>query len=131
LPFDARVSYVCLGHDPRDVGISFGNFTANIDPRAIQRAREAAIGLPGKDELSAYLSGPEGESERDEFRRWMLDATPVADSGPSLRLTLHHLATFWDARDSSNVILVHYDDLKADLPGEMRRLAQRLDITVP
>ena len=44
---------------------------------------------------------------------------------------MHHLTTFWDARDSANVILVHYDDLKADLPGEMRRLAQRLDITVP
>jgi aryl sulfotransferase len=131
VPFDARVSYVCVGRDPRDVGISFGNFKANMDPVAIQRAREAAIGLPAKDEISAYLSGSEGESERDEFRRWMLDATPVADSGPSLRLTLHHLATFWDARDSSNVILVHYDDLKADLPGEMRRLAQRLGITVP
>ena len=131
LPFDARVSYVCVGRDPRDVGISFGNFKANMDPRGVQRAREAAIGLSAEDEISAYLSGPEGESERDEFRRWMLDATPESDSGPSLRLTLHHLATFWDARDSSNVILVHYDDLKADLPGEMRRLAQRLDITVP
>jgi hypothetical protein len=131
VPFDARVSYVCVGRDPRDVGISFGNFKANMDPAAIQRAREAAIGLPAEDEISAYLSGPEGESERDEFRRWMLDATPVTGSGPSLRLTLHHLATFWDARDSSNVILVHYDDLKADLPGEMRRLAQRLGITVP
>jgi aryl sulfotransferase len=29
------------------------------------------------------------------------------------------------------VILVYYDDLKAGLPGEMPRLAQRLDITVP
>ncbi|GAA3112509.1 glycolipid sulfotransferase [Pseudonocardia yunnanensis] len=131
LPFDTRVSYVCVGRDPRDVGISFGNFKANMDPRAVQRAREAATGLPATDEISAYLSAPQEESERDEFRRWMLDATPVANSGPSLGLTLHHLATFWDARDSANVILVHYDDLKADLPGEMRRLAQRLDITVP
>jgi aryl sulfotransferase len=131
LPFEAGVSYVCVGRDPRDVGISFGNFIANMDPRAVQRAREAAIGLPAMDEISAYLSAPDEVSERDGFRRWMLDDTPVADSGPSLRLTLHHLATFWDVCDSSNVILVHYDDLKADLPGEMRRLAQRLDITVP
>jgi hypothetical protein len=28
-------------------------------------------------------------------------------------------------------VLVHYEDLSADLPGEMRRLADRLDITVP
>ena len=130
LPFDARVSYVCVGRDPRDVGISWGNHMANIDMRAVQRARDAA-GVPAMDEASGVKPEAEGASERDRFRHWMLDATPVTDSGSSLRFTLHHLATFWDARDTSNVILVHYDDLKADLPGEMRRLAQRLDITVP
>jgi hypothetical protein len=29
------------------------------------------------------------------------------------------------------MVLVHYEDLSADLSGEMRRLAARLDITVP
>jgi hypothetical protein len=29
------------------------------------------------------------------------------------------------------VLLVHYDDLIADLDGEMRRIAARLDINVP
>jgi len=130
LPFDPRVSYVCVGRDPRDVGISWGNHLANMDLQAIQQARDAA-GLAATDEPLPAVP-PAGEtSQRDRFRHWMLDATPVADSGSSLRFTLHHLATFWDARDSSNVILIHYDDLKADLTGEMRRLAQRLDITVP
>jgi hypothetical protein len=125
LPFDARVSYVCVGRDPRDVGISWGNHRANVDPRAAQRAREAA-GYAAADEPSGPVPAAEDASERDRFRHWML-----ADDGPSLRSTLHHLGTFWDARESSNVILVHYDDLKADLPGEMRRLAQWLDIAVP
>jgi hypothetical protein len=130
LPFEARVTYVCVGRDPRDVGISWGNHRANVDPRAIMRAREAAGLADAREPLGV---GPEAEavSERDRFRHWMLDATPVTDSGASLRFTMHHLGTFWDARDSPNVVLVHYDDLKADLPAEMRRLARRLDIAVP
>lgn len=34
-------------------------------------------------------------------------------------------------RDANNVTMLHYDELKADLPAQMRRLARRLDITVP
>jgi hypothetical protein len=43
---------------------------------------------------------------------------------------LHHLETFWAARERPNVVLVHYADLIADLDGSMRALAARLDITV-
>jgi hypothetical protein len=37
----------------------------------------------------------------------------------------------WERRAEPNVVLVHYEDLSADLPGEMSRLARRLGITVP
>ena len=40
-------------------------------------------------------------------------------------------ADAWARRDEPNVVLVHYDDLFADLEGEMRRLADRLGIAVP
>jgi aryl sulfotransferase len=128
LPFDPRVTYVCVGRDPRDVGISVGNHRANIDPQAVRRAREAA-GLACLSPTKAPLG--EEASERDRFRHWMLDDTPVTTNHYSLRYTMHHLTTFWDARESANVEMVHYDDLKADLAAEMRRLAQRLDIAVP
>ncbi|GAA1203779.1 sulfotransferase domain-containing protein [Pseudonocardia alaniniphila] len=128
LPFDPRVTYVCVGRDPRDVGISLGNHRANIDPEAVARAREAA-GLAHVSPAGAALS--EETSERDRFRHWMLDDTPVTSSHYTLRFTMHHLTTFWQARESATVVMVHYDDLKADLLGEMRRLAVRLDITVP
>lgn len=38
--------------------------------------------------------------------------------------------TYWEARDEPNVLLVHYNDLKKDLEGEMRRIADFLDIEV-
>ena len=43
----------------------------------------------------------------------------------------HHFATFWPVRAEPNLIMVHYSDLQRDLDGEMRRVAQRLGITIP
>ena len=43
---------------------------------------------------------------------------------------MHHLATFWEVREQPNIVLVHYEDLLRDLEGEMRRIAQRLDIVI-
>jgi aryl sulfotransferase len=44
--------------------------------------------------------------------------------------TLHHLDTFWQARQAPNVALFHFADLTADLDSEMRRLADVLEIDV-
>src|SRR3954469_24784152 len=38
--------------------------------------------------------------------------------------------SWWNERHRSNVLLVHYNDLKADLSGEMRRVADFLGISV-
>jgi hypothetical protein len=43
---------------------------------------------------------------------------------------MRHFGTFWDAREEPNVVLAHYADLQQDLDGEMRRIAQRLDIAI-
>jgi hypothetical protein len=43
---------------------------------------------------------------------------------------VHHLDTFWARRGEPNVLMLHYADLKADLGGHMRALAERLGITV-
>jgi aryl sulfotransferase len=37
---------------------------------------------------------------------------------------------YWQERKRPNLLLVHYADLKADLDGEMRRIAAFLDIAV-
>jgi hypothetical protein len=52
------------------------------------------------------------------------------DSPMSLPGTMRHLSDVWARRGEPNVVLVHYDDLLADLEGQMRRLADRLGIAV-
>jgi len=41
---------------------------------------------------------------------------------------LGHTASYWPYRDLENVLFVHYADLKADLPGEVQRIAAFLGI---
>jgi hypothetical protein len=48
----------------------------------------------------------------------------------SLAGVMWHLSDAWGRREASNVVLVHYDDLSADLEGEMRRLAGLLSFEV-
>lgn len=40
------------------------------------------------------------------------------------------VASYWERRGQSNLLFVHYNDLKADLSGEMRRVAEFLDIEI-
>jgi aryl sulfotransferase len=47
---------------------------------------------------------------------------------PTLASVLHHLDTGWQHRCDPNVALFHYADLKADLAGELLRLAGILGI---
>ncbi len=51
--------------------------------------------------------------------------------GPvSLAGTMNHLWTFWERKDDRRIALFHYADLLADLPGQLRRLADVLGIAV-
>jgi sulfotransferase family protein len=126
LPFDERVTYICVGRDPRDAAISSINHLNNMDREVLVRARAWAV---GSDDLTSLLPAgqPQGEDPVARFWRWVEDDVPPREG---LELLLHHLATFWDRRQAANVVLVHYADLQADLEGEMRRLAARLGIAV-
>jgi hypothetical protein len=130
LPDDPGITYVCVGRDPRDVGISWMHHQDNMDVRALFGARGRAI---GNDDLADLLRGwrPPPADPVDRFFAWAEHDPP--DDGlrhPCLASTMHHLTTVWDVRDRPNVVLVHYSDLRQDLDGEMRRLASWLDIAV-
>ena len=130
IPFNERVTYICVGRDPRDAALSWDNHSANMNRDAFMAARAVAVGM---DDLAELL--PDGmpaqlEDPVERFWQWVeADASPM-DARPSLAMTLQHLNSFWDHRHMDNVALFHYADMQADLDAEMRRLADILAIGV-
>lgn len=131
IPYDERVTYICVGRDPRDVALSWDNHMANANMLALLAARDAAVGNADIAEFLENGPPPMPESERERFWMWVSDPTPATETGSSLLATLNHLHSFWQVRSRKNVIMLHYADLKADLEGQMRALAARLSIEVP
>ena len=61
------------------------------------------------------------------FHEWM-------DDGGARGMAASYWAverSYWAARRDENMLLVHYADLKADLAGEIGRIADYLDIALP
>jgi aryl sulfotransferase len=131
LPVDDRVTYLCVGRDPRDVFLSMDHHWGNMDMEAVRRARDAAVGSSDAEELlskSPMVNRPDDERER--FRVWVDNDLPPDQVSSSLRAVLHHVNTFWMHRDRDNVALFHYADFEADLVAEMERLAVVLEIDI-
>ena len=122
VPLDPRATYVVVARHPLDMAVSLYHQSDNID-----RARLR--------ELTGGPAEPSGAPPRPDLHTWLRawterDTTP-AEAMDSLVGVLHHVTDAWSRRDAGNVVLVHYADLLADLPGEMLRLADLLGITVP
>jgi len=127
VPYDERVTYVCVGRDPRDVAVSGAHHMSNMDVDNFLTLRAAAVGLEDLAELGLNKPGPpQPETPEQQLRNWIevdSDITPM-----TLGFLVTHLSVCWARRDLPNVELFHYDDLLRDLPGQMRRLADALDI---
>ena len=75
------------------------------------------------------------DKPRKPVREWLLNWIDNP-AGPheqmdSIRGVLWHDSDAWARRAEPNIVLLHYADLRADLDGQMRQLARRLDIAVP
>ena len=130
IPNDAAVTYICVGRDPRDVALSMDHHHDNMDIRVFLEAREHAAAIDGVELRPLHPPRPRPDDERDRFWQWIDDDTPPTQSGSTLRFTVEHLQTFRGAAEDLDVVCLHYDDLKADLEGQMRGLAQHLGIAV-
>jgi hypothetical protein len=71
------------------------------------------------------------EMLHDALLGWIADDDDPRRNLDSLPGVLWHLSDAWAKRGAPNVLLVHYDNLLADLEGQMRWLAGRLGIAVP
>jgi hypothetical protein len=120
VPIRPDVTYIVVARHPLDMAVSLYHQSANLD-------RERIAELTGQPMTARRAPLPLGEwlqswAESDADPREQLDSLPGV---------MWHLADAWGRRQDGNVILVHYDDLRADLSGQMRHLAAHLQIDVP
>ena len=123
LPVDALVyspsaKYIYVGRDGRDVVWSFYNHHANANALWYELINDT----PGR------VGPPIGKPPADiavYFRTWLEhDGYPIWPFWENVR-------SWWKIRTLPNLMLLHYAELKADLPGAIRRVAAFLDIAVP
>jgi aryl sulfotransferase len=109
---DAR--YIFVARDGRDAFMSMCHHAEVFkdDVRKGLNARALADGVPPMPDWNGDVHG--------FFETWV-----------GMGAHLAHVATFWERRKQENLLLVHYNDLKRDLAGEMRRVAAFLGIDVP
>jgi aryl sulfotransferase len=130
LPFDAlpvydEVKYIHTARGGLDACFSFHNHFLSFTPGAIANIQHIA-----ESDGAPHEPPPETpEDPREFFLGWLAnhkhDGTPAADAFFDIE------RTYWDERKRDNVLHVHYNDLKADLKGEMRRISTFLGIDTP
>ena len=122
LPYREDLRYIMIGRDPRDVFMSLWNHYRSYSPLVMKLVNE----VPGRvgdpfppcpDDIHELWNG---WISRGWFA-WESDGWPMFSM-------LHHARTYWDFRHLPNLLFAHYADLKADLEGEIRRIARFLGI---
>jgi aryl sulfotransferase len=120
LPFYDSVKYIHVGRDGRDACMSYHNHVTGLTPATLEMFD--AIGLQDEKIGRLYPRPPADPAEF--FHRWVVgENVPIPPFFPFEK-------TWWEMRESPNVLFVHYNDLKADLSGEMKRIAEFLEISV-
>jgi aryl sulfotransferase len=118
LVFSPKAKYIYVGRDARDIIWSFHNHLSIFTPHA--RALAAANAARTGD-----TAPPENVPDVRTFYNIFL-----ANDANSPTSLFANVQGWWDAQKLPNVLLVHYANLKADLPGQMRRIAKFLDIAI-
>ena len=116
LVYSPKAKYVYIARDGRDCLWSLYNHHHSLTPELY----EALKSLPN---IAPVFEPPEIDNPREYFLAWLKDQSPWWSFWESVR-------TFWGIRELPNMYLLHFQNLKDDLEGEMRRLAHYLNITI-
>jgi len=118
LVFSPQAKYIYIARDGRDVVWSMYNHHVSANELWYM----ALNNTPG-------LVGPPIEKPHPDIRQYFLDW--LEHDGVPFWPFWENISSWWEARDLPNVKLIHFNALKADLDGEMRALAEFLDVDIP
>ena len=108
LPLHDDVTYVIVGRDPRRQ-VSMEHHRRNMDLDHFIELRAEVMGLDDLAELVRPGPAPTVDEQMPVFLH--------GSAFGSLESIVHHLDDAWTTRAMHDVVLVHYADLIADLPG--------------
>jgi aryl sulfotransferase len=113
IPFFDDARYIFVARDGRDAFMSWCNHRANMKRGIVDEVNQRALadGIPPMPQWDGDVHG--------FFAQWITDGA-----------LFRHVLTFWQRRSAPNLLLLHYNDLKSDLDGEMRRIADFLGLHV-
>ena len=122
LPWDRRRRFLYIARDGRDVAMSLWNHYLNWSDDAhalinqVPNERGETFPLPPADVqtfFDRWLHQGWLAWERDGWPYWSF---------------FHNVQSWWDHHQQPNILLLHYGELKADLPGQITRIASFLGI---
>ena len=126
LPLHDDVLYIHVTRDPRDACMSWHNHVGGYTDGA-----RAMMDLAGLNDDTIGAPCPPFRTDPQAFFRAFMEQP---DYAPFTEFTIGTYCvlgqSYWAQRHRPNVLLVHYNDLKADLDGEMRRIADFCGIEV-
>jgi aryl sulfotransferase len=122
LPVDALVyapnaKYLYIGRDGRDVVWSLYNHHLYANALWYQLLNDT----PGR-------VGPPIEPPTASIRQYFLDW--LDGDGHPFWPFWDNVASWWALKQLPNLLLLHFEDMRRDLPGQMRRIAAFLDIPI-
>jgi len=117
LVFSPKAKYLYIGRDGRDVMWSMHNHHANANALWY----ESLNNTPGR-------VGPPIDPPTDDIHQYFLDW--LDKDGFPFWPFWENIWSWWEIRHLPNVMLLHFNDLKADMPGQMRQIARFLQIPI-
>lgn len=117
LRFSPKAKYLYIGRDGRDVVWSLYNHHKNANRVWYDALNET----PGR-------VGPPIDPPPEDIRQYWLEW--FEKDGYPFWPFWENIRGWWEARKLPNVKLIHYSDLKQDMPGEIRRIAEFLEIPI-
>ena len=118
LVFSPKAKYIYIARDGRDVVWSMYNHHANANAPGTSALNDT----PGR--VGPPIEPPPADDPRSTSTTgWTRDGHPFWPFWENVR-------SWWAIRHLPNVLLLHFADLKRDMPGEIRRIADFLDIPI-
>lgn len=117
LVFSPQVKYLYIARDGRDMVWSLYNHHVNANAAWY----EALNDTPGR--VGPPIGKPP-ESILQYFREWLeQDGYPFWSFWDNIK-------SWWEIRHLPNILLLHYAELKRDMPGQIQRIAEFLEIPI-